>query len=65
MTARLVQWARSESEAAELQRQGWLVDLHQPMTRHSHWALLHYWPHMDRDPPPRPVDQSQFHGATP
>lgn len=63
MTHRYIKWARSESEAAQMQREGWVVDLHQPMTHHHHYSLLMVWYHMDREPPPQAPDQSQFRSA--
>jgi hypothetical protein len=44
-------WARSEEQAADLQNQGWRVDPNAPLTHHGNWALLHVWPHKDREPP--------------
>lgn len=65
MTGRYARFARSEQEAAQLQADGWKVDLHQPMTHHHAWALLHIWYDMENEPPDSIPNPSHFHGAKP
>lgn len=65
MTARFVQWARSESQFKAMRADGWECDTAQPHTHHHEYSVLMHWDHADRDPPSSAPDQSHFHGATP